>query len=53
MDTLETVLRQNQSGTQERRDPLDIFREFIACLDRAARHRAGKATEPKERRPRK
>ena len=48
MDTLHTVLRKNQRGTEERRDPLDIFREFIACLDRAARRRGGKAAKPKE-----
>ena len=52
MDTLHTVLR---SETKSRRDThLDVFREFLDHLDRAARRRrepprATKSTKPRAR----
>ncbi len=39
MDTLHTVLRSLRSETKSRRDHLDVFREFLDHLDRAARRR--------------
>jgi hypothetical protein len=43
MDTLHTVLRslrpQSNTETKSRRDHLDVFREFLDHLDRAARKR--------------
>jgi hypothetical protein len=39
MDTLHTVLRSLQPETKSRRDHLDVFREFLDHLDRAARKR--------------
>ena len=42
MDTLHTVLRSLQPETKSRRDHLDVFREFLGHLDRAAK-RAKKA----------
>jgi len=50
MDTLHTVLRSIRGETKARRDHLDVFREFLDHLDRAARrkqlprtNKAGKA----------
>lgn len=39
MDTLHTVLRTIRRETKSRRDHLDVFREFLNHLDRAARRR--------------
>jgi hypothetical protein len=39
MDTLHSVLRSIRSETKGRRDHLDVFREFLNHLDRAARRR--------------
>ena len=39
MDTLHTVLRSIRGETKSRRDHLDVFREFLDHLDRAARRR--------------
>jgi len=56
MDTLHTVLRSLRSETKSRRDThLDVFREFLDHLDRAARRRrepprATKAVKPRGRR---
>lgn len=54
MDTLHTVLRSIRSETKSRRDHLDVFREFLDHLDRAARRRgvekSAKAPKPKTRR---
>jgi hypothetical protein len=48
MDTLHTVLRSLRPETKSRRDHLDVFREFLDHLDRAARrktprHKAARA----------
>jgi hypothetical protein len=42
MDTLHTVLRslRPETETKSRRDHLDVFREFLDHLDRAARRRS-------------
>jgi hypothetical protein len=40
MDTLHTVLRSIRGETKSRRDHLDVFREFLDHLGRAARRRA-------------
>ncbi|HEV2629393.1 MAG TPA: hypothetical protein VGV41_12165 [Pseudolabrys sp.] len=41
MDTLHTVLRSLRGETKSRRDThLDVFREFLDHLDRAARRRS-------------
>ena len=44
MDTLHTVLRslrpENNTETKTRRDHLDVFREFLDHLDRAARRKS-------------
>ncbi|HZQ11443.1 MAG TPA: hypothetical protein VFB31_01390 [Pseudolabrys sp.] len=44
MDTLHTVLRsirgETKSGDRSRRDHIEVFREFLDHLDRAARRRA-------------
>ena len=57
MDTLHTVLRSIRGETKQRRDHLDVFREFISHLDRATRRknppRATKAGKGKGRRGRK
>ena len=55
MDTLHTVLRSLRPETKSRRDHLDVFREFLDHLDRAARRRtpARKAAKGKARRGRK
>ena len=54
MDTLHTVLRSLQPETKSRRDHLDVFREFLDHLDRAARKRtaprSAKAPKGKSRR---
>ena len=39
MDTLHNVLRSIRGETKSRRDHLDVFREFLDHLDRAARRR--------------
>jgi hypothetical protein len=39
MDTLHTVLRSIRSETKGRRDHLDVFREFLDHLERAAKRR--------------
>lgn len=39
MDSLHTVLRSLRGETKSRRDHLDVFREFLDHLDRAARRR--------------
>jgi hypothetical protein len=39
MDTLHTVLRSIRGETKSRRDHLDVFREFLDHLDRAAKRR--------------
>jgi hypothetical protein len=53
MDTLHTVLRSLQpdsTETKSRRDHLDVFREFLDHLDRAARKRsAPRAKTPRAR----
>jgi hypothetical protein len=59
MDTLHNVLRSLRGESKAaRRDHLDVFREFLDHLDRAARRRAvppraGKAVKGKGRRGRK
>ena len=57
MDTLHTVLRSIRGETKSRRDHLDVFREFLDHLERAAKRRsparAGKAARAKSRRGRK
>lgn len=54
MDTLHTVLRSLRPQTKSRRDHLDVFREFLDHLDRAARRRGGekpaRAPRPKAKR---
>lgn len=40
MDSLHNVLRSIRGETKARRDHLDVFREFLDHLDRAARRRA-------------
>jgi hypothetical protein len=49
MDTLHTVLRsmrpENNTETKSRRDHLDVFREFLNHLDRAARRKAPRHTK--------
>ena len=39
MDTLHTVLRSIRGETKSRRDHLDVFREFLDHLDRAAKRK--------------
>jgi hypothetical protein len=57
MDTLHTVLRSIRGETKSRRDHLDVFREFLDHLDRAARRRqparSTKAAKGKSKRGRK
>jgi hypothetical protein len=57
MDTLHTVLRSIRGETKARRDHLDVFREFLAQLDRASRRRSAprstKGAKGRERRGRK
>ena len=50
MDTIESVLRPARRESEKRRDPLEIFREFIDHLGRASRRRAEKPARPKARR---
>ncbi len=58
MDTLHSVLRslrpKTMNETKSRRDHLDVFREFLDHLDRAARRRSvekqAKAPRPKAKR---
>ncbi len=54
MDTLHTVLRSIRGETKSRRDHLNVFREFLDHLDRAAKRksapRSTKAAKPKGRR---
>ncbi|HWK97675.1 MAG TPA: hypothetical protein VNR39_19845 [Pseudolabrys sp.] len=55
MDTLHTVLRSikretkadTRSGAADRRDHLDVFREFLDHLDRASRRRSVPPRAPK------
>ncbi|HEX5422779.1 MAG TPA: hypothetical protein VFW94_04470, partial [Candidatus Acidoferrales bacterium] len=49
MDTLHTVLRSIRHETKARRDHLDVFREFLDHLGRAARRRNGARTVKSER----
>lgn len=49
MDSLHTVLRSIRSETKGRRDHLDVFREFLDHLDRAARRRAAPRSKMKSR----
>ena len=49
MDSLHTVLRSIRSETKSRRDHLDVFREFLDHLDRAARRRAAPRAKAKGR----
>ena len=44
MDTLHHVLRSIRGETKSRKDHLDVFREFLDHLDRAARRRAAPRT---------
>jgi hypothetical protein len=57
MDTLHTVLRSIRGETKSRRDHLDVFREFLNHLERAARRkppsRAGKIGKSRARGRRK
>jgi len=39
LTTFDTSLRPAKHESGERRDPREVFREFIACLSRAARGR--------------
>jgi hypothetical protein len=54
MDSLHTVLRSLRGETKSRRDHLDVFREFLDHLDRAARRRptekSARPGKPKARR---
>jgi hypothetical protein len=50
METFNTVLRAVHRDNEERRDPLDIFREFIDHLGRSARRARGDDARPNERR---
>lgn len=40
MDTLHTVLRSIRGDVKPQRDHLDVFREFLDHLDRAAKRRS-------------
>jgi len=44
--TIQALPRSPPRERKERRDPLDVFRQFIACLERASRKpgRAVKST---------
>jgi hypothetical protein len=57
MDTLHSVLRSIRGESKARRDHLDVFREFLDHLDRAAKRRAParshKSAKGKARRGRK
>jgi hypothetical protein len=54
MDTLHTVLRSLKPETKNRRDHLDVFREFLDTLDRVARQRpAEKSARPAKPKPRR
>jgi hypothetical protein len=48
METLNSVLRSMRCETEERRNHLDIFREFIDHLGRASRGRNDKTAASKE-----
>ncbi|HZL30413.1 MAG TPA: hypothetical protein VFC54_05060 [Pseudolabrys sp.] len=50
MDTLHTVLRSIRRETKSRRDHIDIFREFLDHLDRAAK-RKGTGTDKSGKAP--
>jgi hypothetical protein len=54
MDSLHSVLRSIRGETKARRDHLDVFREFLDHLDRAARRktpaRTTKAAKSKAKR---
>lgn len=49
METFNSVLRPARRETDERRDHLDIFREFLKHLGRGS-HRGSDETKPKDRR---
>ena len=49
MDTLHNVLRSIRGETKARRDHLDVFREFLDHLDRAAKRRAAPRNNAKGR----
>ena len=51
METLYTVLRTVRRESEDRRDHLDIFREFLDHLGRSSR-RVADDGKPNERRPR-
>lgn len=57
MDTLHTVLRSLKPETKNRRDHLDVFREFLDHLDRVSRRQAteksARPAKPKLRRGKK
>ena len=53
MDTLHTVLRSLQPETTSRGDHLDVFREFLDHLDRAARKRSASRTKAPRAKPRR
>ena len=50
METFNLVLRSVRRETEERRDHLDIFREFLNNLDRASRGRNDKTAASNEMR---
>ena len=50
MNTHDAVLRTVRRETENRRDYLDIFREFLNHLDRASRRRRPEAAKEKRRR---
>jgi hypothetical protein len=49
METTNTVLRSVRRDTEDRRDHLDIFREFLDHLGRRV-HRGADDTKPNDRR---
>ncbi len=53
MNTLHAALRSAGGETKCRRDHLDIFREFLGHLDRAARRRAPARPENAKAKPKR
>ena len=54
MDTLHTVLRSIRGETKARRDHLDVFREFLDHIERAARRKTPlRATKAAKARPKR
>ena len=54
MDTLHTVLRSLKPETKNRRDHLDVFREFLDTLGRVSRQRVPeKPARPAKPKPRR